>query len=564
MEPDAPVSAGSIAAMVGPGLQLRDIRLETNRALDAIYFSVRDSTWHTIAETVERQTLRRTEGGFSYVVVLRHTAESIDIRTTASVIGTKDRVEITSSAEALIDQKVNRVSLCVLHPLELTAHAVVLRTDQGTRRSHFPTHITPHQAFRRLRGMSEMIVPDIQLEIDFEGGIFETEDHRNWTDAGWKTYSPPLENPHPFELRTGEVLRQRIVLQPRVGPEVHATPDLPARVTVGDEARGRLPRIGFGVSGRDVADQSRAEMLLLSPAFLLVELSSGPENIGRFEQALDEARSLHTSLNVLLACGLEHIREWGLRFRDHAEDIAAVTVVEPDSHVSTQVVIDELLSTLGTTSIEVGAGTRGYFAELNRSISHIGTADFLCFTVSPEVHHSDDERVCDTLRALQSVLRDAQRLRPGVPVVVGPITLRQRLNLEGESGDYAPFSARLLADPRTREQFAAAWVVGAIAGLADAKSLAFFTVDGPGGVLDGTSLTPAGQVFAVLARYREATLVECEVSDPRLIGALAIRAIGGDQLLLLANYRPNDIEVTVDFLGTSRQVVLRPYQVQFL
>lgn len=565
MNPGNVVSAGSIVAELGPGLQLRNIRLEGHPALDAIYYAVRDEAWNTIAENIEEQAFQETMDGFHYAVVLRHTDAEIDVRTTATITGTAHTVEFSFAAEALKPQKVNRVGLCVLHPLELTEHEVMLQTDEGASMNAFSLNISPHQSFLRLRGMTEAVAADLELTIDFDGGLFETEDHRNWTDAGWKTYSPPLDEPRPIQLETGEVLRQRIVLTPRVGSSAQARLILPAHLAIGDGPSGRLPRIGFGASGTASAELSDAGAgRSLSPEFLIVELVGGWESIGRFELALAEARMLKTRLSVLLACSYDDISEWGRRLREHGDEIASVSVVDPHSHVSSQAMVDRMRYFVGADSIRIGAGTRGYFAQINRSISDLGSADYLCFSVSPEVHHFDDERIFDTLRAQRMVVEDAQRLAPDSPLMVGPITLRQRLNLEGESGDYAPYSDRVLADPRMGEQFAAAWVVGAISGLAKAESLAFFTVQGAGGVVDAGALTPAGSVFEALAGYRGAALIDCVVSDPRFFGALAVRGLDGRQMVLVANYRADELAVTVDYQGRAHPLVLGPYEVRSL
>jgi len=39
--------------------------------------------------------------------------------------------------------------------------------------------------------------------ISFEGDVFETEDQRNWTDASFKTYCPPLRLPYPRPFEAG-------------------------------------------------------------------------------------------------------------------------------------------------------------------------------------------------------------------------------------------------------------------------------------------------------------------------------------------------------------------------
>ena len=58
-----------------------------------------------------------------------------------------------------------------------------------------------------LRAMTHSPMPDVKAEVRFEGDTFETEDHRNWTDASFKTYVRPLALPWPYVLQEGRDIR---------------------------------------------------------------------------------------------------------------------------------------------------------------------------------------------------------------------------------------------------------------------------------------------------------------------------------------------------------------------
>ncbi len=45
-----------------------------------------------------------------------------------------------------------------------------------------------------------------RLTVEFDGGLFEMEDQRNWTDNTFKSYTPPLSDPRPLHLRKDQVL----------------------------------------------------------------------------------------------------------------------------------------------------------------------------------------------------------------------------------------------------------------------------------------------------------------------------------------------------------------------
>jgi hypothetical protein len=87
-----------------------------------------------------------------------------------------------------------------------------------------------------------------------EGGAWETEDHRNWIDASFKTYFRPLALPWPYTVPAGETIAQRVsltfapaiaTLAPRTAPEG-------ITVTVGDRTGTPMPRIALNATPEDL------------------------------------------------------------------------------------------------------------------------------------------------------------------------------------------------------------------------------------------------------------------------------------------------------------------------
>lgn len=75
------------------------------------------------------------------------------------------------------------------------------------------------------------------------------EDHRNWTDAGWKTYCTPLRLPSPRRYEPGDVVRQSVKITASVETDaVVPVPTHELAVEVADEIVGTLPELGFGAS----------------------------------------------------------------------------------------------------------------------------------------------------------------------------------------------------------------------------------------------------------------------------------------------------------------------------
>lgn len=559
------VVAGAISAVIGSDLALRDIRVLGHRALDAVYFAVRDAAWRTIASSIEEFDGVQTESGFEYKFLLHHRSPSTDLLTRGKVIGRRDCIEVEVMVKSSRNQLLNRVGLSVLHPIELRGNVVTVMTDAGHTTATFPERIAPHQPFQDVRGLTQNIENGIDLAITFQGGVFETEDHRNWTDAGWKTYSPPLADPAPQRWTDGQTARQAIILRPQLKSGAAQTAPKPVKVTISDRQTGHFPRIGLSAPGSEsLSAEERALVASIAPHFLSVELSDGPTAQRRLQHAAAEARSLQIPLHVLLALPESRLDFWAGELRDAANIIDTVTVVDIDTHVSSPRLVEGMRDGLDTSSMQVGGGTRGYFAELNRASDHLGPADYLQYSISAEVHHTDARSIFDTLLAQRDTLDDALRIAKGLPVHVGPVTLSERLSLHtGSQGEYAPYSSEFSSDPRTAEQFAAAWVVGAVSSLARADALTFFGTSGPGGIIAGGQdrITPAGEILSEIMSRRGQALLAVDVNEPRRVSALAYRGQDGNVHVIAANHESSTTPVAVIVAGVERHVILPPYSV---
>src|SRR5262249_55471529 len=145
-----------------------------------------------------------------------------------------------------------RIGLCVLHPIRECAGRTcrVETTDGRVESGAFPASISPHQPFTDLRAIAHEVAPGLWAEVRCEGDAFEMEDHRNWTDASFKPYGPPLRQPYPVEVHEGETVRQcvRLTLQGPIPLRASTNRQGPALTLVvsGGTAIPR-PRIGLGL-----------------------------------------------------------------------------------------------------------------------------------------------------------------------------------------------------------------------------------------------------------------------------------------------------------------------------
>jgi hypothetical protein len=167
----------------------------------------------------------------------------------------------------------------------------------------------------------------------------------------------------------------------------------------------------------------------------------------------------------------------------------------------------------------VSAGTDAHFVELNRGSPLLSGADSLYYPISPQAHASDDASIIETLEAQAETVKTAKVLG-GLPVVVSPVTLRPRVQLEAAGG-----ASRAPLDPRQHSSFCAAWTVASIKQLSEAgaTSLTYFETVGPRGVVPRDHReAPVASALAELATLRNATLVASYTDAPLAVQSLAL------------------------------------------
>ena len=117
--------------------------------------------------------------------------------------------DFAASATPEADFLTNRTGFVVLHPLNGVAGlpVEVEHVDGKREKSKFPAIINPVQPFYAIRSLRHKVMPGLTATCRMEGDTFEMEDHRNWTDASFKTYVRPLAEPWPYTLPAGKELQ---------------------------------------------------------------------------------------------------------------------------------------------------------------------------------------------------------------------------------------------------------------------------------------------------------------------------------------------------------------------
>lgn len=577
--------AGALSAVLENGA-LRYVSIGGVEVLRGIAFLVRDENWGTFAPRISGLRVRQGRAGFEVAYSARCADANRAIRYEASIVGRADgSLAFKATATPETDFLTNRTGFVVLHPLKGVARCpvVVEHVDGRTVRSSFPAIIDPVQPFRDIRALSHEALPGLWATCRMEGDTFEMEDHRNWTDASFKTYVRPLALPWPYVLPASASFDQSVTLTfKRPMPKPRAT-GATKRVVVelGRARRQAMPRIGIGASHDESMPASRIPSALeaLGPQIFVGTIDArkgGLKTLARHYRRLAETMRAPITLEIVLpgkrdpvtelAPVVEAVKTSGLApaavFVTPAPHLKAVL---PGSKGPWTPAYEDLYGAARKAfpGVPLGGGMYSFFTELNRNRPPSRLLDFVSHTTCPIVHAADDVSVMETLESLPYVIESTRSFMGPMAYRIGPSTIAARDNPYGAASAENPDNARVClaaVDPRQRGLFGAAWTLGYVAACAnggvDAVSVAETT--GRRGLIYrrtedaqpyfdevGQGLFPAYHVVAGLAAAAESKLVSATSNDPASVACLAHRVRGGT-VVWLANLtsRNQDVKVT--------------------
>lgn len=552
------LTAGSLRATL-ENAALTDVTVAGRPALDTVYVAVRDADWGTVPAAV---TSSRTRDGAAEFEV-RHLLGGIDFRWHGTVQPTGTGLRFTMDGVAGTSFDANRIGFCLLHPQALRGRTVRVRTPRGEQAGTFPERISPHQLFTDVQAMTYEVGGGARLEIAFDGDLFEVEDHRNWSDPGWKTYCTPLSAPWPVRHPAGRRLRQVVDLRaypsrPPTAARRTAAAET-ARVTVGKTVTGTVPQLGLGACCLpEPDDAAQAAVRELRPAYLHVELEYGGPWRSRLDRAAAEASALGVPLDVALVVAPDQVTAMSGQVARAAGSFGRISVFSPARHTTDAGTVTAARDALrhAGLSVPVGGGSRAHLAELNRGEFDLQTWDFAVYGLTPQVHHTDDESILATADAVADGLAQARVLALGRPVVAGPVTLRPRFNAASGQPDPLPLADDdgPDADPRQHTQLAAVYLAAALSRLTGACAVTAFRTIGRRGVItaDGRT-TPAAGIVSVLTPLEGAGVRQVQCTG----GLTALAVEGSPGLHILATNRARgSIRVELDDLTVSEAAIL--------
>ena len=570
---EIPLRAGPLSALFVNGA-LRNIRLQDVEVIRGIYFLIRDRNWSTVVPELHELVIDRKSGGFRVSFVCRGVTpsdgQSLDWH---GLITGSAGAGIAFEAHATPDTDfvTCRTGFIVLHPLEKVVGCPVTieHTDGRKSATQFPDRVDPLQSFFDVRAMTHEPISGIRATCRMTGGAWETEDHRNWLDASFKTYYRPLALPWPYTVPAGEKIEQSVTLAfaPSIAKLKPLEPEPVMTVAVGDRTGAAMPEMGLAVTPEDL-DASLAAASTVRDAgvqTLAVRVSSDTVDLpGVLRRAAQLASAIGAAatLEIVLA---------GKEAPDVELDLVAVAAAAAEFHPRAVVVspaidlksyppsvdrppslpLDAIYRTARRAfrAALLGGGMFSYFTELNRRRPPTHLLDFVQHATASIVHAADDRSVMETLESLPHVFRSTRAFAGNAGYRVGPANIGMGFNPYGASTTPNPDNVRstmVTNDPRQQALFGAAWAAGYLARAAQGgvDAVTIMAPTGPFGIVGPRGVRPAFRVLQGFAALAGASVLQTASSAPQELLACAGER-GGRRALWLANLTPSARKVAV-------------------
>jgi len=553
--------AGDLTAILEDGA-LRQIRYGGVEVLRGIAFLARDAQWGTYKPHITALEIDHLGRTFCVSFEADISDDSQSLTMAAKIIGQPDgRLEFSAKATANTMFLTNRTGFVILHPINSAAcqSGSIGHPDGTSEAFTFPEMISPGQPAMKLAWIAHAAAPGLTAKVAMEGSAFEMEDHRNWMDASFKTYSGSLLEPWPYQFEQGSVLSQKVTLTLQGKPAAQGLRRT-AAITISLSGHGpNLPQMGTSLSAGDLDKGPKARDLLdkAKPAQIAFRVDLRTQgwfaDISRLKAVLPD-RERVLKLEVILTAQktaqeemarlADHLSAAGISpvwvVPSHPHDMASFQPGAPRPFGPTYEAMAHAARAAFPTS-QIGGGMLAFFTELNRKPPPIGVFDFITHAVCPSIHADDDRTVMENLEALPSIFRSVRSMIGSADYHLGPSGISSRDNPYGERPSRNLHNRRMCLterDPRERGLFGAVWMLGLINACAQhglgslcvGPTLGHFMHDEAWG--EG-KVTPAFHLLASLGRLGGArTLIS--TSNRSGIVALAVQS-GRGQTLWVAN-----------------------------
>ncbi len=574
--------AGPVVVLLD-GADLRHVRFGDVELVQRVYVAVRDAPWNTIPATYTAWQVDAVADRFAVRFQASHRHEAIAFDWEGSIEGTSDGVvRYTMDGLCHGSFQYSKIGFNVHHALDgSVGRPYRATTPSGEVRGTLPNAIDPQRIVDgTLSGMFDPyeelaieVVDGIEAVVRLDGDLLEMQDHRNWTDANFKSYATPLALGFPFDSVDGLRIRQVLTIHPR-GNVAKPSPRHDPVIEIGGQLGRRLPTIGFGQPshGRPLSAREAAQVSALHPAHLRVDLQLASGSIAHdLRRAAIDARAVGADLELAVFAnegsgptladlaarlGVLDVRVARVLVYLASDGFSAMSAPTPAPVVR---LVRRALEPV-TGNVVFAGGANQNFSDVNRDRPTDPVMTGVCFSTSPTVHAADDSSVMENIAGQGEVVRMARSFPGGRAICVSPVTLATRFGPypagPAMAGDLPPS-----VDVRQASLFGAAWTTGALKYLAEAgaASVTLFETTGWRGTVEtdvgnplpelfpsnASDTFPLYHVLCDLGEWRDGIMVGATSSDPLRTAALAIETPDGVRHLLVACLVPESVSAVV-------------------
>jgi hypothetical protein len=530
--------AGPVAVDFDNG-DLRNIRVGGIEVIRRIYLAFQDKNWTARPWALSNVTVAHTADEFSIHFDAQGTFDAHALQVNCTLSGAADG-SITYSVRGTTNVPFlrNRLGLCVLHPLTLAGTAIDIEHSDGRiESSAFPDAIDPDQPFLDIRAMTHEVIPGLRARLELTGEVFESEDHRNWSDASYKTYCTPISLPFPVTVEPTWELDQSAALTfvgtfpPATQPRVTDTAESVDTTIEVFDVTSPLPRIGLQLGQAQLTDAHISALRALQLDHVRVDIDA--TDPARAAESLAIAATVAAQIGCSVHAAVfdadaATLTQLSSRNHELGEVVSCWLIFASDEKVTSASRIAEARLCLGPEEV-ISGGTNLYFTELNRQPPFLENLDVINFSVNPQVHSFDNRTILQNASTLMVIAQNAARVAGAAAISISPISLRPRFNPNATdpatdvSNDDLPASV----DYRQSTWFAAVWTalcLGYLAAPGTIRSVTYFETAGARGILDADTAA-SYPVYDVFAALTGATSVRpCESTNPEICDAVIVES----------------------------------------
>ena len=397
--------------------------------------------------------------------------------------------------------------------------------------------------------------------IDFYGDTFETEDQRNWTDASYKTYCTPLNLPRPAKILKGQKIYQKIVLKIDTGDKVGTTDTGLISITIKRKKLMPFPRIG-------ICKSTRLKPLTPGEAEIIKKLGFDHYRIELFlfnndwatkaETAFREAISLGSKTELVLFFDDDYANQVALFIEfinTKKTDLALIILFHKKALSTPDLLTDQVAPFLrrALPGINICCGTNANFVQLNRNRPQSVHSDYICYSIHPQEHASDNLSLVENLQAQRDTVESAIHFASNKKIWISPVNIQRRFNanisnyeLPAESDNFPP-----QADSRLMSLFGGCWIAGSLKYLIEggAEGVTLLETVGERGIIQGDfnsgwpiefksvkgMIFPLFHVLKFILKYKSDHVLESISSNPLNVESLVI-SDGNKMKMILVNF----------------------------